>query len=125
MQHQQPVVLVVEDDPVQSDLLREILEFDGYRVERVADGDAALDRIEAGHIDLVLLDVGLPRLDGVAVCQTIRIPERARRPPIILLSALTDEVLIDASGAAGADEYISKPFDINELLTVVARHCTR
>lgn len=125
MQHQQPVVLVVEDDPVQSDLLRDILESDGYCVESVGDGTTALGRIAIGGIDLVLLDIVLPRLDGVAVCQGIRTPEQTHQPPIIMLSALTDEALPQSSTAAGADEYIPKPFDINELLAVVARHCTR
>ena len=123
MQHQQPVVLVVEDDPVQSDLLRDILQFDGYQVESALDGAAALGRIEAGGIDLVLLDMVLPRQDGLAVCQAIRTPERVIQPPIIMLSALADETLQQTGIAAGANEFVTKPFDIDELLTVVARHC--
>jgi DNA-binding response OmpR family regulator len=123
MQHTQPVVLVVEDDPVQSDLLCDILESDGYRVESAADGDAALARMDAGDIDLILLDIGLPGVDGVAICQDIRTPERPIRPPIIMLSALPDGTLPETVTAAGADEYIAKPFDIDELLTVIARHC--
>ncbi|HZS02534.1 MAG TPA: response regulator transcription factor [Chloroflexota bacterium] len=123
MRHEQPVVLVVEDDPIQSDLLREILEADGYRIESVADGAAALDRIAAGHIDLILLDVGLPRVDGVAVCQTIRAPDRSAQPPIIMLSALADDALHETVAIAGANAYLAKPFDIDELLAVVARYC--
>ncbi|HEY7065337.1 MAG TPA: response regulator transcription factor [Chloroflexota bacterium] len=123
MPHQQPVVLIVEDDPVQADLHRDILESDGYRVESLADGATALERIEAGGIDLVLLDIGLPELDGVAVCQGIRATARAHHPPIIMLSALPDATLGQTVAGADADDYLSKPFDIKELLTVVARHC--
>ncbi len=123
LQYQQPCVLVVEDDPIQSDLLRDILESDGYEVESAMDGGAALDRLQAGGIDLVLLDMVLPRQDGLAVCHAIRTPERAVQPPIIMLSALLDQTLQQLGIAAGADEFVTKPFDIDELLTTVARHC--
>ena len=118
-----PTVLVVEDEPAQSDLVRDILESDGYQVESVADGVAALARIDAGGIDLVILDIGLPDVDGLAVCQSIRTPERANQPPIIMMSALPDETIPRTVTAVGADEYITKPFDLNELLATVARHC--
>jgi DNA-binding response OmpR family regulator len=125
MQPSLPTVLVVEDDPVQSGLLRDVLECDGYQVESAADGAAALGRIEAGGIDLVLLDMALPTVDGVAVCHGIRTPERADQPPIIMLSAVVDETLQQMGIAAGADEFVTKPYDIDDLLTVVARHCAR
>jgi DNA-binding response OmpR family regulator len=123
MQHQKPVVLLVEDDPVQSELLRDILESDGYEVESAVDGAAAVGRIEAGGIDLVLLDMMLPSQDGVAVCQSIRTPARAYQLPIIMISAVADETHQQLCIAAGADEFVPKPFDLNELLTLVARHC--
>ena len=123
MEQQPAIVLVVEDDPVQSDLLRDILECDGYQVESAADGAAALGRIQAGDIDLVLLDISLPKLDGLAVCQRMQTPEHTTHPPIVLLTAVADDTLHQTGVAAGASGCITKPYDINELLAVVARHC--
>jgi len=123
MQPSLPTVLVVEDDPVQSGLLRDVLECDGYQVESATDGAAALGRIQAGDIDLVLLDISLPKLDGLAVCQRVQTPEHATHPPIILLTAVADDTLHQTGVAAGASDCITKPYDIDELLAVVARHC--
>ena len=123
MQPPLPTVLVVEDDPVQSGLLRDILECNGYQVESAADGAAALARIQAGDLDLVLLDISLPKLDGLAVCQRVQTPEHTTQPPIILLTAVADDTLHQTGVAAGASGCITKPYDIDEVLAVVARHC--
>jgi DNA-binding response OmpR family regulator len=106
-------LLVVEDDAAISDPLVRALAREGHDVEHVADGEAALDRLEAESVDLVVLDVGLPGLDGVEVCRRAR----AGHPRLAILmltarSAELDEVLgLDA----GADDYLTKPFSLSVL----------
>lgn len=114
---QSPVALVVEDDATLAEALTTALEVHGYRVEAVGDGRVALERIRAAAPDVVLLDVMLPGLDGLAVCRTVR--AAGDRTPILMLtarSAVADR--IDGLDA-GADDYLPKPFDLDELIARV------
>jgi DNA-binding response OmpR family regulator len=110
------IVLVVEDDPSTADLLRLLLDADGCTVECIADGRTALARIDAGGIDLVLLDLMLPRLGGLELCRHLRAHEPEVYLPVIMVTALTDPAQRRAGFAAGADDYVAKPFDSDELL---------
>ncbi len=114
-------VLVVEDDPLTRELLAELLEPAGYRVETVGDGEAALQRLAAGGIDLVLLDQMLPLMHGQTLCQRIRATPSDTYVPIIVLTALAGEAHRRAALSAGADVYLTKPCDTDELLYVVGR----
>jgi CheY-like chemotaxis protein len=118
-----PVVLVADDDQPLCDLLKEFLEEEGYAVTCVRTGPAALARIEAGGLDLALVDWRLPGLAGPDVCRRARQAERpdARRLPIVVASA-SGELERNAALAAGADEYVTKPFELDELLATLARH---
>jgi DNA-binding response OmpR family regulator len=110
------VVLIVEDDPEISNLLRELLELEGYSVESAADGAAGLARVEAGGIDLLLLDLMLPKLDGLELCRRARAQTGDVYLPIIMLTGLTDEAQRHAGFVCGADDYVTKPFNVDELL---------
>jgi putative two-component system response regulator len=111
-----PLVLVVEDDPANRALLERLLEREGYRTKAVGDGEAALLAVGEHAPDLVLLDIGLPRLDGYEVTRRLRSHVKTLTVPIILLtgrSALDDVV---EGLDAGADDFLSKPFRQPELL---------
>jgi DNA-binding response OmpR family regulator len=112
-----PSLLLVEDDAAIAEPLAEALRREGYDVEPVTDGlEAARRGVEGGH-DLVLLDLGLPGLDGVEVCRRIR----AARPdvPVLMLTARTEEVDAIVGLDAGADDYVTKPMRMGELLARV------
>ena len=110
-------ILVVEDDAVLSDLLRQGLEEAGFHVKLAADGGAGLQAAREGTFGLILLDVMLPKLDGWAVCRALR--ERRNTTPILMLTA-RDSILDRVRGLeGGADDYLPKPFDFAELLARV------
>ncbi|GAA4677947.1 response regulator transcription factor [Frondihabitans cladoniiphilus] len=110
-------ILVVDDDPNIVLGLRTALEADGYEVAVADDGLNALSAVASASIDAIVLDVGLPRLDGLAVCRSLR--GLGHRVPILLLTA-HDRPRDRVSGLdAGADDYLGKPFDLDELLARV------
>ncbi len=111
-----PVVLVVEDHPTTREMLHLLLEETGYRIESAPDGQSALTRIEAGGLDLVLLDRMMPGLDGLEVCRRVRARGDDVYLPIVMLTALASVEERHAGFAAGADDYVTKPFDADELL---------
>ena len=113
MQRSSHKLLVVDDDPALSRTLRRALTIEGYDVECAEDGGEALQRLAAGHFDAVVLDVAMPRLDGLAVCRRMR--ERRDRTPVLMLTA-RDAIGDRVSGLdAGADDYLVKPFALDEL----------
>ncbi|HEX6682943.1 MAG TPA: response regulator transcription factor [Candidatus Limnocylindrales bacterium] len=107
-------VLVVDDDPTVSDVVRRYLEHAGYRVTLAADGETALAEHARVRPDLVILDLMLPGVDGLEVCRRIR--QRADAVPIIMLTALGEEVDRIAGLQLGADDYVTKPFSPRELV---------
>jgi two-component system KDP operon response regulator KdpE len=106
-------VLVVDDDPQLSRALRITLRAAGYEVVNAADGRTALHEAAAEHPDLVILDLGLPDLDGTEVLAGLR---PWFTGPVLVLSARVDSHDKIAALDAGADDYVSKPFDMGELL---------
>ena len=111
-------VLVVEDDPRISDLLRFHLTREAYSVHHAYDGDTALVLAEELEPDLVLLDVMLPNRSGLDVCQAIRRRE-GPQPSILMISARIDEVDAVMGLTVGADDYVRKPFGVSELVARV------
>jgi DNA-binding response OmpR family regulator len=116
VQPQQPVVLVVDDDAVIRELLRDPLEEAGHLVEEASDGSAALARISAGGVDLVLLDLMLPGFNGLEVCRQVRAAARGLYLPILMMTALGAEKDRRTGFAAGADDYVTKPFSLADVL---------
>ena len=106
-------ILVVNDEPPIRRLLRTALGAQGYRVEESEDGEAALDFLKRNPVDLVILDLGLPGLDGLDVVRQLR--GQANAVPIIILSSRDDEAGKVAALDHGADDYVSKPFGMEEL----------
>jgi two-component system, OmpR family, response regulator MprA len=107
-------ILVVDDEPAVRDSLERALRLEGYETELAADGVEALDTMTAGEPDAVLLDVMMPRVDGLEVCRRMR--ARGDRTPVLMLTA-RDAVSDRVAGLdAGADDYVVKPFALDELL---------
>jgi DNA-binding response OmpR family regulator len=106
-------VLVVEDDDAIYEPLVRALTREGYEVDHVTTGEAALDRLRDEPADLLVLDVGLPGMDGVAVCRRVR--ERHGNLPVLMLTARTSELDEVLGLDAGADDYVTKPFTLAVL----------
>jgi two-component system response regulator MprA len=107
-------VLVVDDDPSVRESLRRSLAFNGYQVELAEDGEHALRKVAATDPDVVVLDVMMPRMDGLAACRALR--AAGDDVPVLMLTA-RDEVSDRVAGLdAGADDYLPKPFALEELL---------
>jgi DNA-binding response OmpR family regulator len=117
-----PVVLVVEDDEHISQVLRFMLERQGYQVVHMADGRAASGHIAASNPPaLVLLDVMLPYVDGFEIVQLIRAQENWRDVPVLMLTAKNTERDTVRALDAGANDFVIKPFQPQELLARVRR----
>ncbi len=110
-------VLLAEDDAAIAEPLSRALQREGYAVDVAVDGNAALERVRDGGIDMLLLDLGLPGMDGLEVCRRVRLdfPDL----PVLMLTARTDEVDFVVGLDAGADDYVGKPFRLAELLARV------
>jgi response regulator RpfG family c-di-GMP phosphodiesterase len=111
-----PKILCVDDEPVNLKLLESILVPSGYEVILAKNGAMALDKIAEQKIDLMLLDVMMPGIDGYELCATIKESEKYRHLPVIMLTALTAKESRIKGIEAGADDFISKPFDYAEVL---------
>ena len=109
-------ILVVDDEPKILQIARDYMENAGYRVIAASDGAAALQRAQAEQPDLVVLDLGLPGMDGLDVCRQIR---RSSEVPIIMLTARGEESDKLVGLELGADDYIVKPFSPKELVARV------
>jgi two-component system phosphate regulon response regulator PhoB len=110
------LVLVVEDDAAIATLLRYNLEKQGYRVAEASDGQEALTQIQEQPPDLVLLDWMLPMMSGIEVCRQIRRKTATRELPVIMVTARTEDQDAVRGLNTGADDYITKPFNIDALL---------
>jgi DNA-binding response OmpR family regulator len=110
--HDAATILLVDDEDAVQKLLTYPLEQEGFRVLQARDGEEALLRFEAEHVDLVVLDLMLPKLDGLEVCRRLRSRSSV---PIIMLTAKTEEIDKVLGLELGADDYITKPFSMREF----------
>ena len=111
-----PIILVVDDEESYRDALSVALEREGFQVETAADGPEAIERFDASHPALVLLDVMLPRMSGVDVCRELRTRSQV---PIIMVTARNAEIDAVVGLEVGADDYVTKPFRLRELVARV------
>jgi len=113
------VVLVVDDDPVIQRLLQVNFEMEDYTVLIAGDGQEGLERARAEKPDVVLLDVMMPKMDGIAVAKALRADPETADLPIIMLTAKAQAADIQSGLDVGVDVYVTKPFDPLELLETV------
>jgi DNA-binding response OmpR family regulator len=112
-------ILIVDDEPSIVVPIQFLMEQQGYNVMVAENGESALDIIYKYKLDLILLDIMLPRIDGYEVCEIVRLDPRYRGIKIIFLTAKGREVEIAKGLALGADAYITKPFSNTELVSKV------
>jgi DNA-binding response OmpR family regulator len=115
-------ILIVEDDPVISEVQKDYLQAGGYAVDVAADGDEGLRMALQGAYDLIILDVMLPKTDGFEICRRLR---RAIDIPILIVSARKEDVDKIHGLGLGADDYMIKPFSLGELVARVKAHLAR
>ena len=114
-------ILVVEDFEDNRFMMRRLLEMSGYRVVEAVNGEQAVEAAERERPDLILMDLSLPKLDGLAATRRIREQNGAARVPIVAVSAHdTTDFHADAL-AAGCDEYVTKPIDFDQLEELLTR----
>ena len=116
-------VLIVDDDAELAEMLGIVLRADGFEPTFAADGEAALMAFMENEPDVILLDIGLPGIDGVGVCRQIR--AKSARVPILMLTARSDAGDIVSGLEAGADDYVLKPFPIRVLIARIRAHLRR
>jgi len=115
-------ILVVDDEPDTVELLQALLEGEGYAVETALDGPSALERVKASPPDLILLDVMMPGMDGLEVCDRLRFDPATCDLPIIFLTAKEDPYLRSRASILDVYAYIPKPFSPEEMLAEI-RNC--
>ena len=111
-----PHVLLAEDDPDQSEMLKDVLESEGYEVDTAFSGDAAWHKLNSRVYNLVLLDVRMPGLNGSEVLRLYRKAEKGTHTPVVIVSAFATEAQAREYSRDGADRIYSKPYEIEELL---------
>jgi DNA-binding response OmpR family regulator len=118
-----PNILIVEDDPAVRDIVQIALEREGMSVEAVGDGETALKRFRsAGAFDLVVLDIILPGIDGISLCQELR---KSSDVPVVMLTARDGERSVVLGLEVGADDYVTKPISPLEVVSRVRAHLRR
>jgi len=110
-------ILLAEDEPDMAMGLRDNLQFEGYDVITASDGEQAAEKAKNERPDLILLDIMMPKKDGLEVCREVR--EAGFTVPILMLTAKSQEIDIVRGLEAGADDYVTKPFSVRELLARV------
>ena len=116
MSTERPSVLVVEDEPAQSEVLAYNLEAEGFAVTRAESGDEALLLIEEASPDVIVLDWMLPGVSGIEICRRLKSRAETRSVPVIMLSARSEEGDRVRGLETGADDYVTKPYSVAELL---------
>lgn len=114
-------ILIVDDEPNIVLSLEFLMRREGYAVRAAADGETALEMIAADAPDVILLDIMIPKRSGFDVCQTIRADPALQNVKLVLLTARGREVDREKGLALGADEYVMKPFAIQDLVATVQR----
>lgn len=112
----EPLVLVVEDEPAQREVLAYNIQAEGYQVVSAQAGDEALVLVRETPPDVIVLDWMLPNVSGIEVCRQLKMSTETARIPVIMLSARSEEVDKIRGLETGADDYITKPYSVAELL---------
>jgi len=118
-------ILVVDDEVDLVETLRFPLEMEGYHVLVSYNGEDALNQARKENPDLILLDLMLPKLDGYKVCRLLKFDERYKHIPILMLTAKTQEKDKVLGLETGADEYITKPFEMDYLMEKVKTYLSK
>jgi CheY-like chemotaxis protein len=114
-------ILICDDDPVILRLLQVNLELEGFDVLLGHNGEEAVEIAQAEHPDLIILDIMMPRMDGYQACEKLKSLEDTRDIPVVFLSAKAQQSDIEKGKSFGVADYLTKPFDPNDLIDVLER----
>lgn len=117
-----PKVLVVDDDQLTLEILKTALENCEYEVVTAADGLDALNKARSEDPDMILLDIMLPKLQGYQVCRLLKFDDQYSHIPIIMITGKAGDENRALGLKTGADEYVTKPFEIDDILKIVSDH---
>ena len=118
---QQPTILAVDDEEIMRNAMKRILEHEGYKVVLAEDAMALSKVLETVQLDLILLDINLPWVDGLELCAILKRHPSLKHVPVVLISGRRSKEDIEKGFAAGCDHYITKPFEIENMSQVVAK----
>lgn len=114
-------VLIIEDDFALADIMKALLQKNGYEPHHAADGEAGVAAARKIRPDVVLLDVRLPKMDGYAVCRALRTEEKTKGAKIIMVTQAGLMGEVETAFSAGAHDYLTKPFDSDRLLKKIEK----
>jgi CheY-like chemotaxis protein len=115
-------ILIVDDDPLLRDICTTYLEDEGHRVLEAGDAEQCLDALERDRVDLILMDVMMPGVDGIAAIRKVRAIDRYRAIPIVMLTGHSDPETVKTCRAAGAVDFVVKPVDQKKLCEKIHKH---
>lgn len=102
------VVLIVEDDPLMSRMYQKTLDFEGYQVVIASDGQEGIDKAKTSHPDLILLDIMMPKMDGIKALELLKADEATKNIPVVMLTNLSESTRAEEALSKGAVKYIIK-----------------
>ena len=114
-------LLIVDDEPATVQMIETFIQINGYSSATAYSGTDGLTMLELEKPDLVILDLMMPDMEGFEVCQRMRASDAFKSTPILIISARTDQDAIDRAYASGANGYLTKPFQLPELLSEIER----
>ena len=115
------VILIVEDDPKQLVLIRDLLKVSGYKTIEATDGEKGVELAKRSKPALILMDIMMPKMDGYTACREIKLDKATKAIPVVMLTSLDYQLNKELAKDVGADGYITKPFDHQALLDVIHR----
>jgi two-component system OmpR family response regulator len=114
-------ILIVEDDKMTLNLLQYCVENMGHRAHLAADGDEAINFIMNGNYDLLICDVMMPGISGLSLISALRAAKQISAP-VIMMSTLNNKPLLEAAAQAGANEFLAKPFSVEDLTAILKKY---
>ena len=115
------MILVVEDDPKQRVLARDLLQVSGFMVIEAPDGEKGIELAKKFQPALILMDIMMPKVDGYTACNEIKMDKATKAIPVVMLTSLDFKLNKALGKSVGADAYITKPLDRDELLDVISK----
>ena len=112
-------ILIVEDEPKNMTLTRDLLKISGYQTIEAVDGVQGVEKAKASKPDLILMDIMMPRMDGYAACREIKADPSTRLIPVVMLTAVGYDLSKKLAKQMGADGYVTKPFNRQQLLDAI------
>ena len=115
-------VLIVDDEPDIVGTIKFNLDLEGIQCIEAFDGEEALSKAKMGNLNLIILDIMLPKMSGYKIARLLKFDETYKHIPIIMLTARSQKADIELGEETGADEYVIKPFDMDELVGLVKKY---